>query len=249
MPKQTGFLKVEGTLGDVSFYKNKDGFFLRSKGGVSKERILNDPAFKRTRENGSEFKTIANAGKLFRDANAILIRKAYDGGLSTRLMQILARVKNLDAVSLRGQRLVSEGLATTAGQALMRGYDLNSRSQLRSVFSAPYDLDVTTGKIIITDLVPAEMFDAPPHATHVSLQTAIAHVDFEAQLSEVAYSPMVTLPIDVAMATQSLMPSSVPVATGSLFYLFLVEFSQEVNGVQYALNNGNFNSLTVLEVV
>ena len=32
-------------------------------------------------------------------------------------------------------------------------------------------------------------------------------------------------------------------------YLLLVEFYQEVNGVQYALKNGSYNSLTVLEVV
>lgn len=249
MPKQNGFLKVEGTLGDVSFYKNKDGFFMRTKGGVSKERILNDPAFKRTRENGSEFSTVAHAGKLLRDANAILIRKAYDGGLSIRLMQHMAKVKNLDTVSPRGQRKVSEGLATPLGQAVLRGFDFNSRSQFRSVFSSPYDLDIATGKLTINNFVPEEMLYAPPHATHVALQTAFLHVDFDTQLSEVAYSAVINLPLDLTSANHTLTPSSVPAATGTLFYLFLVEFWQEINGVQYALNDGNFNALTVLEVV
>lgn len=66
MAKQNGFLKVEGTLGDISFYKSKDRFLIRAKGGVSKERIMSDPAFKRTRENGTEFGMVAAANKLLR---------------------------------------------------------------------------------------------------------------------------------------------------------------------------------------
>lgn len=93
MVKQNGFLKVEGTLGDISFYKSKDRFLIRTKEGVSKERIMSEPVFKRTRENGTEFGMIATASKLLRDNNAVLIRKAYDGRLNVRLMQLLSKVK------------------------------------------------------------------------------------------------------------------------------------------------------------
>ena len=47
-------------------------------GGVSKQRIMNDPAFARTRENGAEFTNVAHSGKMIRNANSVLIRKAYD---------------------------------------------------------------------------------------------------------------------------------------------------------------------------
>ena len=249
MPKQNGFLKVEGTMGDVSFYKKGEDFFIRSKGGVSKERILTDPAFKRTRENGTEFGTITSAGRLFRNANAILIKKAYDGTLNTRLTHLLAKVKNADLVSVRGQRNITGGLTTPEGKAFLRGFDFNSRSQLRSIFAAPYTLDIATGKLGLTDFIPAEQVDAPPHATHVGLQTAFVHVDFGTQLSEVAYSPMEILPVNMTSVNLSITPSLVPAATGTLFYVFLVEFWQEVNGVQYALNDKTVNALTVLEVV
>jgi len=249
MAKQNGFLKVEGTLGDISFYKNKDNFYIRSKGGVNKERIMNDPAFKRTRENGNEFGMVAAASKLLRDSNAVLIRKAYDGGLNQRLMQLLAKVKITDLTSLRGQRQVYEGLATAEGRALLKGFDFNGRSGLRSVLSAPYALDLASGKVSIAGLVPLEMLNAPPHATHVNLQSAVLHVDFQSGVSEVAYSPVANLVLDLTEADQTLTPGSVPAASGTLFYLLLVEFTQEVNGVQYALNNGNYNALSVLDLV
>ena len=53
MARQVGIIKLEGGIGDISFYKTKDGHLARTKGGVDGKRIANDPAFQRTRENGS----------------------------------------------------------------------------------------------------------------------------------------------------------------------------------------------------
>jgi hypothetical protein len=52
MARQKGILKIEGSLDDITFYKKGDSFLVRNKGGISKQRIANDPAFARTRENG-----------------------------------------------------------------------------------------------------------------------------------------------------------------------------------------------------
>ena len=55
---------MEGTMEDLTFYKGTDGYLVRTRGGVSRNRILNDPAFARTRENGMEFGSITGSGKL-----------------------------------------------------------------------------------------------------------------------------------------------------------------------------------------
>jgi len=55
MARQKGIIKLEGTIGDISFYKSKDGHLARTKGGMEADRIKNDPTFQRTRENGNEF--------------------------------------------------------------------------------------------------------------------------------------------------------------------------------------------------
>ena len=65
MARQSSLIKIEGTIDNLTFYKSADGHFVRSKGGVSKNRIMNDPAFVRTRENGAEFSSIVGSGKNF----------------------------------------------------------------------------------------------------------------------------------------------------------------------------------------
>ena len=47
MAKFDGIFNIEGTLKGMTFYKSKDGHMVRTKGGVSKERIAKDPAFER----------------------------------------------------------------------------------------------------------------------------------------------------------------------------------------------------------
>ena len=44
MARQSSFLKLEGTIGDITFYKGRTGFKARQKGGVSKDRILKIPS-------------------------------------------------------------------------------------------------------------------------------------------------------------------------------------------------------------
>ncbi|WP_230466813.1 hypothetical protein [Faecalibacter macacae] len=42
MARQKGIIKLLGTVGDITFYKAKEGFLAREKGGVDKSRIMND---------------------------------------------------------------------------------------------------------------------------------------------------------------------------------------------------------------
>ena len=63
MARQVGILKLKGTIGDITFYKTKDGHMARQKGGIEKERFLNDPNFQRTRENAAEFGRAGKASK------------------------------------------------------------------------------------------------------------------------------------------------------------------------------------------
>ena len=66
MSKQVGLIKLKGNLGGVSFYQSEGTHLARMASGPSKERILNDQAFQRTRENNTEFGGSAMAAKAFR---------------------------------------------------------------------------------------------------------------------------------------------------------------------------------------
>ena len=79
MARQKGIIKLKGTIGDITFYKTKDGHLAREKGGIEASRIKNDPAFQRTREHGSEFGRAGTAGKIMRTSLRSLLVNSADG--------------------------------------------------------------------------------------------------------------------------------------------------------------------------
>ena len=116
-------------------------------------------------------------------------------------------------------------------------------------FYPPLVLDTGSGKVTISDFVPKQQILAPEGATHFSLQSAFLNLDFATGIFETTYSPVDNHIIDNTAITVNLNPSAVPAGTGIAFYLMLIEFFQEVNGVQYVLNNGSYNVLNILDVV
>ncbi|WP_298948572.1 hypothetical protein [uncultured Polaribacter sp.] len=248
MAKLKGIIKLEGTLDNLTFYKAKEGYLVKTKGGVSKERIQNDPAFERTRENGSEFGSSASSGKLLRTTVRNLMIRAKDNRVSSRVTQKMTQIKNFDTTSVRGQRNVAIGLSTPEGQATLKGFDFNNRAILSAVLFAPFTLAPATGEVTIPDLVPLNDIAYPGGATHVSLSSAFLNIDFATTDNAIEYSPTVNIPIDSTSATQTLTPAGVPAGTGNDIYVLLVEFFQEINGVQYPLKNGAFNVLNIIDV-
>ena len=107
MARQRGPLKVQGTLGDINFYKSQDGYLVREKGGVDGKRIKKDPVFQRTRENGTEFGRAGCAGKLLRTAVRPLILNA-DNRVVSRLHQQMMKVIQADLTSARGMKSISK---------------------------------------------------------------------------------------------------------------------------------------------
>jgi hypothetical protein len=249
MAKSSGIIKIEGTVEDLTFYKKDGKNFVRKKGGIPKERIANDPNFVRTRENNNEFSHSGSSGKILKLAIGSMVFNAKDSKLSSRLLQLMSKIKNLDVVSTRGNRQVAIGLGTVEGKLLLKGFDFNANAPLKSVFFAPYNLDTTTGVFTITDFIPLEQLMFPQGATHISLQSAVVHVDFATLESEVAVSNIISLPLNLTMSTSVLTPSNVPTGTGVHLFLLMISFYQEVNGVQYSLRNEEYNVLNIVDVI
>jgi hypothetical protein len=249
MAKFDGIFEIQGTLQGMSFYKTKDGMLIRKKGGVSKRRIMNDPSFQRTRENGSEFGHNAKMGLLMRKSVANLLTLAKDSRASSRVSKVMSQVKNLDFVSARGARKVWIGIESAEGKQALRGFDFNVNSPFNSVFRAQYVLDTSTGAVSIADFNPTTHLSLPQGATHASLSVAVASVDFEMENYGTTYSPKENFALIHGSLDLTLTPSGMPGGTGSTFYYFLIEFFQELNGVQYPLKNNAHNVLYLMEVV
>ena len=248
MAKNKSLFKVIGTLDDVTFYKSADGYLVRTKGGVSKERMMKDPAFERTRENMVEFGHCASAGKLLRSATGGLARKAKDRRLSSRLQKVMSEIKTLDRDSARGKSQVGAGVATVEGKLLLKGFDFNSNAPLKSIMDLPVFVDVASGKTVVENLIPKEDLNYPEGATHFSMQSVYSNLDFATGVSNSVVCPVLNLPIDLHVTSVVMVPQAVPDGSGTRIYLLFMAFYQEVNGVQYLLKNGTYNVLNIVEI-
>ncbi len=249
MARQKSIIKLEGTIGGVTFYKSKDGYMAREKGGVPADRIKNDPAFQRTRENGSEFGRAGNAGKVLRNSIRVLLLKASDFRMVSRLTKAMTKVIQMDTVNERGQRNVLDGETE-----LLKGFDFNINGKLGTTLFAPYTvaMDRVTGEASVTleAFVPQTGIAAPGGTTHFKIVSGAMEVDFENESFNTQTQESAILPWDTSSVAAITQQNDLTAnSTHPLFYVLGVEFFQEVNGTFYPLRNGAYNALQIVHVV
>jgi hypothetical protein len=248
MAKQASIIKLNGTIGGITFYKTQDGYLAKEKSGVDASRIANDPNFQRTRENGTEFGSAGKAGKTLRVALRTLLQDVSDNRLVSRLTAAMVTVLQADTTSLRGQRNIIDGETT-----LLEGFDFNIKSQLNSTLFAPYTttIDRVAGSLTVNipAFNPLNMITTPSGTTHFKIVSAGTEVDFEGNTSVTDAHDSGVLPWD---ATETAVINLANVVTANsthpLFLVLGVEFYQQVNGQQYSLKNGAYNALAIVKV-
>jgi len=248
MAKQSGILRLEGTIGNITFYKSQDGFLAREKGGVDGARIASDPKFQRTRENGSEFGAAGKAGKVLRNSLRVILQNSTDNRMVSRLTQKMVEVLQADTTSVRGQRNVIDGEAE-----LLEGFEFNINAKLSNTLYAPYTptIDRTAGtlQIVVPSYSPADMIAAPNGTTHFKIVSSGVEVDFENETFVADSKSSAVLAWDSTATTSLTLTNAVTAnTTHPMFLIVGVEFFQDVNGVKYPLKNGSYNALSIIKV-
>ncbi|MBN2166741.1 MAG: hypothetical protein JW717_10725 [Marinilabiliaceae bacterium] len=248
MARQKGIIKLEGRIGDLSFYKNGGDYLARSKGGVDGDRIKNDPAFARTRENGSEFGRAGKASKLLRSALKAPISVASDKQVASRLTTALLKVIQADTTNARGERTVVAGDLN-----LLKGFEFNNEAGLEEIVKAPYTVgyDRATGEVAIAIEFtnPSLELNQVEGATQARFTAGIASVDFENKEFDVdvLQSDAVDLS-SVAAATINVAPGISANSALPVIIVLGVEYYQTVNGQLYLINNKESRALSVINV-
>ncbi len=248
MAKQTGIIKLKGTIGGISFYKTADGHLAREKGGVDASRIQNDPAFQRTRENGSEFGRAGKGGKIIRNAIRVLLQNAKDKRVVSRLTQALVAITKTDAVNERGARTLQDG-----DLSLLEGFEFNINGKLGATLFLPLEkaIDRVSGDATIdmSSFTPTDRIAAPSGTTHFKMVTGVAEIDFATETAFFEYDETAVLPYSAANTPGiNLSAPFTPNTTFPVIQVMGIEFYQEVNGQMYPLKNGAYNSLSVVKV-
>ena len=248
MARQKGIIKLKGTMGDITFYRTRDGYMAREKGGITAERMRTDPAFQRTRENMAEFGRAGKAGKVLRSSIMSLLRTAADRRMVSRLTKEMVKVIQMDAINPRGQRNVIDGEAE-----LLQGFEFYIHGKLGTSLSVPFagTIDRVTGDgvIAIEPYIPTDSVAAPSGSTHYKLVSAAMEINFESETYASEKNETPVLPWDSILTSALQLNTNLSAAsTNPLFLVFGINFYQEVNGTFYELKNGAYNALQIIKV-
>lgn len=257
MSKQKGIIKLEGNLGGISFYTSAGQSLARIANGPSKERIANDAAFKRTRENNKEFGGSAKVGKALRLSMGGLIQTMAGTRFASQLTALFKSINLKATTGARGKRPI----AASEHKAMLKNVEFNKRISFSTVFSAPYTATNNTerneGTITLPAFLPDTAIHAPSGATHFRLVSAIGVIsDYLHDDGTNSYEPIVPdqdalgasnysamLPLDqntgAVTLTATLADSPTIDAQCTVIQTLGIEFYQQVGTEYYLLAQDN----------
>jgi hypothetical protein len=155
----------------------------------------------------------------------------------------------MDEANARGERSAAEGMAKEEAKLLLKGFNFNVNAVLGAVLYSSFGVDTETGEINIGSLNPQKDISIPTGATHIVFKAGFASVDFVSGNSEIVVSDPVRVATNAAAQALSIKPATTPVLEGTDFILLSIDFVQSVNGIDYSLNNNEFNVLAIVSVI
>jgi hypothetical protein len=257
MSRQKGLIKLKGKMDGISFYSSNGVDLARMAGGPSKDKIKNSPAYRRTRENMSEFGGAANVGKAFRQAIGEAKISKADANIVARLQKIFKQIC-LNGTGVRGERSIE----LVTHPELLQNYEFNTVTHFASVFNAPYSIQTTAARdeatFAVASFLPSSFVNAPAGATHFRVFTVLC------TLSNYVYDPVtkhyiasdptidmlskeeqsvitdLSTVIPVSISLNPVLPGS-PAMMGTTAVVLLVgcEFFQRIGVVDYLLAQGD----------
>ncbi len=248
MAKQTGTIKLKGTIGDINYYRSKNGGYLaRAAGGGFQKGSKHKESMVRTMENASEFGRCSKTKKVFRIALAPFLCVRKDGELHGRMMQLFTKLKDLDSVNSRGERRVGRGMETPKGKQLVRDFAFTPSCSITEVLacSLSYDLDFRTLSVTDFDI---KNVGFPAGATHIALTLGLLHFDFDTLDYRLKSSAPLYMDKEYS-ATSFEMSTELPDVAGISVAVLGVKFYQKVESTYYLFKSANAVGVEVLVVV
>lgn len=247
MAKQKGIIKLIGKIGDIVYYYDRiHGYLARKVTSVDAERIRNDPAFARVRENNAEFGHCAWMVRLLRAAFKPLFAGIADTRMTARLTQAAIATMRSDVTNGAGQRRPEHGDAR-----LLQGFSFTKYASLENVLQADYHagFDQQEKKCTITITPPTgkKMVKGPKGATHFRFVTGMATIDFKTGKYILDSIRSAEIPVRRVVDTPITLTNPLAPADGEgLFMTLGVEFLQLVNGVYCPLQSSEYNAMTLV---
>lgn len=245
MARQLSVLKVDGSLGELSFYQSVHGLIVRRKGGPSAKQIKTSPKMVRVREHNAEFGHCAEAGKSLRLSLHPLLKVVKDHQLVWRVTQLMYGLKKQDTKNVRGERDVPTGAKSPEGKALFCGFDFNSAAGLKQVFRCKWNFDEAAGELSIAPFVPGLDLKAPKGATHALFTLAWLSPDWK-NMVPLHSSEELRIRLTRRAVNLHLQLPELKARKGFVLSVLQIRFVQEINGKDHALLNETGNLVSVV---
>ena len=166
----------------MNFYQRKGGHYVRKKGAVDRDRILNDPRFARVRENMSEFTAASIPATFLRKSLNTLVKQLGGSTVQARLMRIFRKMINRGD-GQAGKRTIE----MQANKLLFTEFQFNEDKKFDSIFTAFVDPPVIDeNRSVVTWTVPE--FDLENELEMPSGTTHYRFVLATVVLSDYAYN-------------------------------------------------------------
>ena len=207
MARQSGPIPIEGTLGDLIFYKTIHGHLVRRKGNLDKERVMSDPAFERSRAAGSEFGRAGAASGIIRRAIREHCPYAGDGQTHARLSKLLGGVIRADTTHPVGERqVITENIAPLKTFEWVQDHPLS-----RSFWAQCGGSMTPEGKLTITmsGMTPKRDLAWPLNASHAEITAVGIAADFpgrEAESNAASSGKLAKTNVPVNLALDCILP-------------------------------------------
>ena len=219
-----------------------------STGGASSDRIKNDPAFERTRENMAEFTRAGKAAKLLRTIFREVTINAKDRITQARLVKVTSRIITTDPVNERGARTVNNG-----DHLQLQGFHFNERAGISdSLFvRCPVSFNRVSGEVLINipAFIPRNMIQQANGTTHFRIVAAAAAINFDTEQYEYAMQATPELPYNSIPTQAATLTMALPANSKDLVVAVLgIEYYQRVNTRSYALKSGEHNATSIVLV-
>ena len=165
MAIQSGPFKFTGSLGDLSFYYNKQhGYLVRTKGGGKGSKLS-----PRTRENGTEFGEASRVSKLIRHALNFSFRMKGDSTVQQRLNSCMRSLLRYDKTSARGKRNVAKALTDPEAMQELSRFAFYTDYPFTAVLHKKVKYDAPNRSFTLADFLADRDLNWPGRATHVQL--------------------------------------------------------------------------------
>lgn len=238
---------ANGSLGETTFVKSKDGYRAQVKREMDKTKFKTDPAFQRVRENNSEFGTATQVGKLLRYSINPLIPTGNDGRLVSRLIKAVMKVIKSDTVSPSGKRNFLDG-----NLKFVREFEINDSTVKRAFkYIIPAVINRVSGElsVVMPAFSPKAAIVAPAGVTHFELVSAGTELDVEGITYKTDTKSSGILPIDSTPLVVNQVNHVTGNSTHPLMIVFGVKFhEQESNGTIRPFHEGKEDALQIVVI-